>query len=133
MVGSRSCSFRKATGEQCRNGAMEDDAQCFWHSPAHAEEAAAARKLGGQRRRREHTVAGAYEVEGVTTIPQLQRIMEVVIFEGLALENSPGRGRLLIAAVLASAKLIEVEDHEDRLRAIEAALGPRLVKAVRSR
>ncbi len=131
MVASRTCSFRKPSGEQCRNGAMEDDDQCFWHSPAHAEEAAAARKLGGQRRRREHTVAGAYEIEGVTTVPQLQRIMEVVIFEGLALENTAARGRLLIAAVLASAKLIEVEDHEERLQAIEAALKPRLVKGRR--
>ena len=128
MVASRTCSFRKPTGEQCRNGAMEDDDQCFWHSPAHAEEAAAARKLGGQRRRREHTVAGAYEIDGVTTIPQLQRIIEIVIFEGLALENSPARGRLLIAAVLANAKLIEVGDHEERLANVEAALGPRLLE-----
>jgi hypothetical protein len=133
MVASRTCSFRKQGGEQCRNGAMEDDEQCFWHSPAHADEAAAARKLGGQHRRREHSVAGAFGIEGVTTIPQLQRIIEVVVFEGLAMQNSNERGRLLISAVMAAAKLLEAGELADKLAAINGVLEARLPATKRRR
>jgi hypothetical protein len=103
------------------------------HSPEHAEEAAAARRTGGLRRRREKAIAIAYDLDGTTTIAQLQRVMEIVIMDGLGLENSVARGRLLTSAVLAAAKLIEVGDHEERLADIEAALGPRLVTGVRRR
>ena len=61
-------------------------------------------------------------------MPALRRLLEIVTFDGLALENSVARGRLLLAAILAGAKLLEVGEHEERLEAIEAALGPRIVK-----
>jgi hypothetical protein len=101
---------------------------CYWHDPAHAEEAAQARKLGGQRRRRESTLAGAYDVEGLATIPQIRRVVEIATFDALGLDNSVQRGRLLIAAALAAMKLVEVGELEDRLQRIEDVLGPRLEK-----
>jgi len=56
-----------------------------------------------------------------------------VTFDALALENSVARGRLLLAAVLAGARLLEVGEMEERLVAVEAALGPRIVRPERRR
>jgi hypothetical protein len=98
------------------------------HSPEHADEAAAARKLGGQRRRRESTLAGAYDVESLETVGGIRRVLEIVTFDGLGMENSIARGRLLIAATQALTKLLEVGELEQRLTDVEAALGPRLVR-----
>jgi hypothetical protein len=44
------------------------------------------------------------------------------------MENSIARGRLLIAAAQAAGKLLESGELEERLRDVEAALGPRLVR-----
>jgi hypothetical protein len=108
---------------------MLDGGFCFWHSPEHAEEAAAARKLGGQRRRRESTLAGAFDVDGLDSVAGIRRVLEIVTFDGLSMEaNSVARGRLLIAAAQALTKLLEVGELEQRLEAVEATLKPRLVK-----
>lgn len=106
---------------------MHDGEFCFWHSPDHTEEAAAARKLGGQRRRRESTLAGAYEIGALDTVPGIRRVLEIVTFDGLGMEISVARGRLLIAATQALTKLLEVGELEQRLSDVEAALKPRLV------
>jgi len=103
------------------------------HSPEFAAEMQEARRLGGLRRRRERTVTSAYDIDGFASVAQLQRVLEIVIIDGLGLENSPARGRLLIAAVLAGAKLLEVGELAERLTNVEAALGPRLVARGRRR
>lgn len=126
MVVSRTCAANKQNGEACRVAPIHDGEFCFWHDPAHAEEAAQARKLGGQRRRRESTLAGAYDVDGLATIPEIRRIVEIVAFDALGLDNSVQRGRLLIAAALAAAKLLEVGEIADRLERVEQAVLPRL-------
>jgi hypothetical protein len=102
------------------------------HDPEHADDAAAARKLGGQRRRRESTLAGAYEVEALDTVDGIRRVLEIVVFDGLGMEtNSVARGRLLIAATQALTKLLEVGELDERLSAVEATLKPRLLKVRR--
>jgi hypothetical protein len=77
---------------------MHDGDYCFWHSPEHAEEAAKARSLRGQRRRRESTLAGAYDVGPLDAVGGIRRVLEIVTFDGLGMEISVARGRLLIAA-----------------------------------
>ncbi|MBI5285335.1 MAG: hypothetical protein HY874_09600 [Chloroflexi bacterium] len=132
MVGSRACSAPTKTGERCGATPLHDADVCFWHSPEHAEDAAAARKLGGQRRRRESTLAGAYEIGPLDTLVGIRRVLEIVTFDGLGMEtNSIARGRLLIAAAQALTKLLEVGELEARLEAVEAALKPRIVKGKR--
>jgi hypothetical protein len=129
MVGSRACSAATKTGQQCGATPLHDADVCFWHSPEHAEEAAAARKLGGQRRRRESTLAGAFDVDGLDSVAGIRRVLEIVTFDGLSMEsNSVARGRLLIAAAQALTKLLEVGELEQRLEAVEATLKPRLGK-----
>jgi hypothetical protein len=128
LVLSRSCKGHKQNGDSCGSAPMHDGDFCFWHSPEHAEEAAAARKLGGQRRRRESTLAGAYDVGPLDTVGGIRRVLEIVTFDGLGMEVSIARGQLLIAATQALTKLLEVGEHEERLQAIESVLGPQLKK-----
>lgn len=128
MVGSRACIARTKSGEPCGATALRDAELCFWHSPEHATEAADARRLGGLRRRREHTLQGAYDVGDFGSVVTIRRIVEIVTYDALGMENSVARGRLLIAAAQTLAKLLEVGEHEDRLNAIEAVMEPRLVE-----
>ena len=124
----RTCKGHKKNGEQCRQAPLRDSDFCFWHDPEHAAEAAEARRLGGLRRKREGTLQGAYEFDGLTSVPDIRRLLEIAVLDALGLENSVNRARVLISAALAGAKLLEVGEQEERLAAIEAALGPRVVK-----
>ena len=124
----RICQGNKQNGERCRQAPLADSEFCFWHDPDHAEEAEQARRLGGQRRRREKITEGAYEIEGIDALSLAERIVKIAIVDTLSLENSVNRNRTLISASIALAKLTEVGDQEERLAAVESALGPRLVK-----
>ena len=101
---------------------MRDEPFCFWHAPERAEDAAEARRLGGLRRRREKTVSSAYEFAGLGTIESIRRILEIATIDALGLDNSIARARVLIAAALAAAKLLEVGELEERLGQLEAAV-----------
>jgi hypothetical protein len=131
MVGFRACSASTKTGERCGATPLHESEFCFWHSPDHVEEAAKARSLGGQRRRRESTLAGAYDLDALDTVQAIRRVIEIVAFDALGMDNSVARGRLLIAAAQAATKLLEVGELEQRLERVEGALGPRLQKVRR--
>jgi hypothetical protein len=128
LVIARICKGNKQNGERCRQAPIAGRDYCFWHDPEHEADAAEARRLGGLRRRREGTLQGAYDLEGLDSVPALRRLLEVAVMDTLGLENSVVRNRTIISGVLAAAKLLEVGEQEERLAAIEAALGPRLVK-----
>jgi hypothetical protein len=71
-------------------------------------------------------VAGTYGVEGLETIADLRRVLQVVVTDTLAQENSANRSRTLIAAVAAGAKLIETGTFEERLVQLENVMETRL-------
>ena len=96
---------------------------CFWHSPEYAEDVAEARRLGGLRRRREVTVSGAYEVNGLETVGDLRRLLVIASLDTLGLENSIARARTLGYLVGVAGKLLETGELEERLAALEAAHG----------
>jgi hypothetical protein len=112
---------------------MRDSDLCFWHDPDHVAEAEQARRLGGQRRRREKITEGAYDLEGLDTLEGIRRLLSVALLDAVGLENSVARCRVIISGVQAAAKLLEVGEMEDRLAAVEAALGPRVVSQTRRR
>ena len=130
-MNQRICAGIKQNGERCRQAPVQGEDFCFWHHPDYAEEAEQARKLGGQRRRREKITEGAYELDGLDSIPALRRVLEIALLDALGLENSISRSRALISGVLAGAKLLEVGEMEERMQAVEAALGPRVVAGKR--
>ena len=70
---------------------MRDGEFCYWHDPKHAVEVAEARRLGGLRRRREATVSGAYDFEGLGSVGHIRRLVEVAVLDTLGLENSIAR------------------------------------------
>jgi hypothetical protein len=116
------CTGSLPDGRQCRAWPLRGESFCLWHSPDREEEAAEARRLGGLRRRREKTVAGAYDFAGLGSIEAIRRILEIATIDVLGLENSIARARVLIAAVLAAAKLLETGELEERLAALEAVV-----------
>ncbi len=119
MVG-RACTYQMATGRPCRATPLRDAVFCFWHAPETAEEAAEARRLGGMHRRKKKTVASIYDFRGLRTVEDHQALLETTVTETLALENSISRNRVITQIVTAGAKLLEVGELEDRLRALEA-------------
>lgn len=105
--------------------------QCFWHDPAHATEAAEARKLGGMRRRKEGTVSGAYDFDGLDTVAKITRLLEIAVVDTLSQENSIARARTLAYLAQMALKALDVGEVEGRLAALESALGPRLAVSKR--
>ena len=132
MPTNQRCSGLNAQGEPC-NATPRQNGLCLWHDPDLEEAAREARKLGGQRRKREVTIRAAYDIEGLSTIPEIRRIVEVAVTDLLGLENSVPRARTLLSAAQTAAKLLEVGELEDRLETLEHAMGPRLKTAGRSR
>ena len=115
----RSCSTVTSAG-RCRATPMREADHCFWHSPEHQDEVAEARRLGGQRRKRERIVSGVYDLEGLDTIPKIRRILEVAVLDTLGLENSINRSRALASLATAAARLLEAGELEERVEALEA-------------
>ena len=131
MVARSVCSAIAAGGGACTAPALKDGAFCLWHDPARADEVAEARRLGGLRRRREQTIEGAYDLEGLENVPQIRRLLQIATTDALGLESSVARVRVLIHLVAAATKLLEVGELEQRLASVEGALGPRLQRGRR--
>ena len=107
---------------------MRESDFCVFHDPEHAEVVQQARSAGGQRRRREATLATAYDFQGLTSIEEIRRLIEVAAFDALGLDNNINRVRALGYLAQVASTLLEKGEMDERLQAIEAALGPRLVK-----
>jgi len=102
-----------------------DSEFCFLHDPQHAEEAARARSLGGQRRRRESTLVGAYDMDPLDTVAGVRRVLEIATFDALGMEPSANRVRLLISAATAAGRLLQTAELEEQVKEILAILKPR--------
>ena len=125
VTAKRSCAAKNERREPCRQPPLRDGEHCFWHDPAHADEATEARRLGGLRRRREKAVEGAYDIEGLEDVPAIRRLIEVAVLDTLSLENSIARSRTLAYLSQVALKALEVGEFEERLRALEATVAPR--------
>ena len=132
MVSRRACKGISKGGDRCSAPPLLDGDFCFWHDPEHVEVVAQARSAGGQRRKREATLATAYHFQGLTSIDEIRRLVEVAAFDALGLENSINRIRALGYLAQVATTLLEKGEMDERLNAVEAALGPRLI-AVRRR
>jgi len=122
----RTCSHRNADGHLCGAAPLRDRPFCLFHDPDHAGEVAESRRLGGLRRKRKLLTRGAYEVESLTTVADIRRLLEIGVVDLLGLENSIARVRALAQLAGVALKLLEVGELEERLRSLEAAVkGPR--------
>jgi hypothetical protein len=100
-------------------------ARCFAHDPERATEAAEARRLGGLRRRKEGTIAVAYDLPGLDTVAGIRRLLDIVVTDGVGLENSIARLRVLISTAVAATNLLKVGEFEERLASLEGVVEQR--------
>ncbi len=121
-MANRACTALKEDGSPCQAPPLRDAELCLMHSPEHAKEVAEARRLGGLRRRKEQTVAGAYDFQGLGTVTEIRRLVEVAAVDTLSLENSLGRSRTLAYLAQVSVNLLEKGELESRLEALEDTL-----------
>ncbi len=122
------CSAITTGGQQCGAAPLRESAFCLWHDPEHADVVAEARKVGGGRKRKEATIAVAYDFEGLGSVTQIRRLVEVAAIDALSLENTVGRARALAYLAHTAAKLLEAGELEQRLERIEQTLEPRLAE-----
>ncbi len=87
------------------------------HSPEHAREVQEARRLGGLRRKREATVSGAYDFEGLETVAGIRRLIYVAVIDPLGAENSTSRSRPLAYLAMVALRSLELGNLEERLAA----------------
>ncbi len=118
----RRCRQIKTDGSPCSAPPLRDAEYCFAHDPAHADAASEARRLGGLRRRRELTLQGAYDFEGLDTVPKIRRVLEIAVHDVLGADNSIGRAKALSQIAMSAANLLRAGEVEDRLKAIEELL-----------
>ncbi len=133
MLNIRYCQGITAGGDRCKAPPRRESEFCIFHDPEVAEEMAEARKLGGYRRRREGTVARAFDFEGLGTVAQIRRLLEVAAFDTLGMENSLQRSRTLAYLAQVATRLHEAGEMEERFTALEAALGSRLGGPIEAR
>ena len=112
-------------GSRCRAGPQRERPYCFAHDPERAAEAAEARRLGGLRRRKEGTIAVAYDLPGLDTVAGIRRLLQIVSTDGLAMDNGVPRLRALISTAVAATNLLKVGEFEERLASMEAVTGQR--------
>ena len=122
MVARRSCTFVMPDSRACRAGPQRDRPYCFSHDPERTDEAAEARRLGGLRRRKEGTIAVAYDLPGLDTVAGIRRLLDVVVTDGIGMENGIARLRVLISASAAATNLLKVGEFEERLAALESVI-----------
>jgi hypothetical protein len=123
MLVRKGCAYAKTDGQPCRMAPLRDRPYCFSHDPERAEDAAEARRLGGMRRRKEVTIAVAYDLPGLDSVAGIRRILEIAMFDLFGLESSIARARTLVSAASAAMKLLETGELEARLAVLELAVG----------
>jgi hypothetical protein len=116
------CAFLRPDGSRCGSSPLPESGLCFFHDPAVAKEAAEARRLGGLRRRREGSVAGAYEFVGLDSVEAIRRLLVIASLDTLALDNSLARSRTLVQLAMAATRLLETGELETRLERLQESV-----------
>src|ERR1700690_501614 len=125
MLAKRRCTAGKADGQPCQMAPLHDRPYCFAHDPERAAEAANARRMGGLRRRKEGTIAVAYDLPGLDNVAGIRRLLDIVVTDSVGMENGIARLRVILATASAATALLKVGELEDRIASLEAAVAGR--------
>ena len=122
----RHCKALNEKGEPCKTPPIIGSDLCFWHHPDYEKQAADARRAGGANHAREQTLKAVFDLAGVTTIEDLQRVVDIALLGLLSLENSVSRDRALLNVASTGARLIETGELAAKVEALGSVLEPRL-------
>ncbi|HEU4630158.1 MAG TPA: hypothetical protein VFS08_10460 [Gemmatimonadaceae bacterium] len=115
------CTAHTSRGTPCGMRPLRGRPFCWTHDPERAPDRAAARKLGGHRRKR-GTGEDVPESLQLRDLQSVQELLERAVREALAMDTSAERCRLLLSAVDRATQLLKVGEHEQRLAALEQRL-----------
>ncbi len=122
----KQCKALNEHGQPCGTPPIIGEAFCFWHHPDYERQAADARRAGGANRAREQTLKAVFDLTGVKTVEELQRVVEIALIGLMGLENSVGRNRALLSVASTGRALIETGELAEQVAQLKAVLEPRL-------
>lgn len=122
MLARRTCRHRNERGEPCGAAPLKGEEYCLFHHPERREDVQEIRRLGGLRRRKEHTVAGAFDFCELETVEGIRRLLVIAALDTLGLENSATRSRTLVAIAQAALRALQVGELEERVQFLEQAV-----------
>ena len=110
------CTFIKKNGERCQARKLHDSEFCYFHSSQVVVARAEARRRGGLRRHGGKGESGSYSIKSGRDVLQ---ILEDVINDACALENTQGRAKAIGYLCQVILRGFEVTEIENRLTALE--------------
>ena len=122
MASKRPCAYQHPDGRPCGAPPLRDSLYCLFQDPDHADAVAEARRLAGQRRRKEAAIATVYDLLDATSDEGTKRLMDIVVSDVLGLDNSLNRARVLLYAIQTGIKVRESGDLVGRIEALEATV-----------
>ena len=112
------CEATNQAGDPCGAQALVNSSFCFMHDPTRAPDRAEARRRGGHNRRGAPSLPVPLVVS-LGDLDSVKAMLERVMVDTLAQENSARRSRTVGYLVGIALKLHEVAEIEDRLQALE--------------
>ena len=98
---------------------LEGSTFCFAHDPRRGKERAQARKRGGHNRQTPRASDAAREEISLGDVAGIRAILEDVVADTLAQENSAQRSRAVGTLLGVALKALEVGELEQRIEALE--------------
>ena len=125
-AGERGCTYRMPGGRVCGATRQRHTPYCRLHDPDPDAQARAAegRRLAGLRRRRERTLAEGYGVTGVRSRAELKHVLDRAMFDAFSVADPAVRVRLLLAVLDRAGPILERDELEARVAALEASRKP---------
>jgi len=119
----RRCTGMTPTGAACRAAPLRGSDRCAYHDrdPVRAALVAKARAEGGRHRHKEAILGIAYDLEDLTTVTGIYRLLAIVV--NLALAHDPPQLRTLTSVAGLAIKLLEVGALAADVAALKAVFG----------
>lgn len=124
LMSKKQCNAKNKRGEPC-NASASENGFCFTHDATRGRERAEARRKGGLSRITPSVADKSLVPKQTRTLTDVMTILDYALQESLVLQNSIQRGRLLVSIAHGYIEALKVGEMEQRLEAIEAALGER--------
>ena len=125
-MAKRKCRETNKRGDRCGFSPQRESDVCWLHDPDHADEAREARRHGGLRRKRESTLAGAYEFDGILSEGGIGRYLDIAAYDALSLDFGVAKVRAMVAIAQVAEKVLHGADLQERVEALESVMGDKL-------